>query len=404
MVMEILLQFTVILIAGIVLKFLADKVGFPFIVFLMFGGVFLASYGFSDMAVLGNLPELIRTLALIIIVFSSGFHLRLSEITKQSRPIISLATIGVFFTALIIAVTGFWLLSLPLVTAALFGALMCGTDPAAIGEAGKETKVLTILKSESLFNAPLTIILPLFILDYLRVVQSGEQFFLIPMFEENIARLATLVAVGTVVGLIGFKGGGWLIKYGRAMHPQALGLIIALLTYVAAEMLGGSGILAVAVCSVFLSSVRLPEKKWLGEFNKELAFVFVLLVFVMMGAEFTFADLIFITRFDVIAVIVALLVGRLIASIVALNGSGLKLKEKVQIGLIAPKGVGPAALAPLLLSPVYGIVGAEKLVVITFLAIILSIVISLVFLRLFSSRKVIKQLKTVAASKGKAKK
>ena len=394
MVMEILFQFTVILVAGIVLKAVADKIGFPYIVFLLLGGVFLASYGLVDMALLGNLPELIRTLALIVIVFNSGFHLRLSEITKQSRAIISLASVGVFFTALIITVTGFWLLALPLVTAALFGALMSGTDPAAIGGNGKESKILTILKSESVLNAPLTVILPLFILDFLRVVHSGEQFFLIPMFEENIARLATLIAVGTVVGLIGFKGGGWIIKYGKGRHPEALGIIIALLTFVAAEYFGGSGILAVAVCSIFLSSVRLPKKKWLGEFNQELAFVFVLLVFVMMGAEFTFSDLIFITRFDVIGVVIALLVGRLVASMVALTNSGLKFKEKIQIGLIAPKGVGPAALAPLLLSPIYGIVGAEKLVVITFLAIILSILISLVLLRLFTSKhKVIKDIK-----------
>ena len=392
MVLEILLQFTVILVAGIVLKALSDKIGFPYIVVLMLGGVFLASYGFVDMALLGNLPELMRTLALIIIVFNSGFHLTLDELKKQSRAIISLATLGVFFTALVIMVTGYWLLSLPLITAALFGALLSGTDPAATE--GKQSKLVTILKGESVLNAPLSIILPLFILDYLRVVQSGEQLFLIPLFEENIARLATLVAIGTVVGLAGFKGGSWIIKYGKGSHPEALGLILAILTFVAAEFLGGSGILAVAVCSIFLSSVRLPNKKWLGEFNQELAFIFVLLVFVMLGAEFTFTDLLFITRFDVLGVIVALVVGRLIGALVALNRSGLSLKDKLKVGLIAPKGAGAAALAPLLLAPVYGIVGAEKLVVITFLAIVLSILFSLILLRLFmAERKVINKIK-----------
>jgi cell volume regulation protein A len=197
-----------------------------------------------------------------------------------------------------------------------------------------------------------------------------------------------------VVGLAGFKGGSWIIKYGKGSHPEALGLILAILTFVAAEFLGGSGILAVAVCSIFLSSVRLPNKKWLGEFNQELAFIFILLVFVMLGAEFTFSDLLFITRLDVLGVVVALVIGRLIGAMVSLNRSGLSLKDKLKIGLIAPKGAGAAALAPLLLAPVYGIVGAEKLVVITFLAIILSILISLILLKLFmAERKVMNRLK-----------
>jgi NhaP-type Na+/H+ or K+/H+ antiporter len=377
-------QFTLILAAGILIKLVCDKFKFPYIIFLAPAGTLLASYNLLHLETLSFLPELVRTLALIIIVFSAGFYLRFREMITQSRAILSLSTIGVIITTIVIAGTGFWLLSIPFVTALLLGALLSGTDPASIsgdGKEKKESKILTILRSESVLNAPLTIILPFFILDYLSQVQLGQPIILVEILGVNIFKLVSLAVIGAGAGFVIFKIAQYLIKTFRVGHVEAIALAMALVSYVAAELLGGSGFLAVAVCSIFLSNIRLPEKKWLGAFNSELAFIFTVIVFIMLGAEFTFADLTFLTRLDVVALILALVFGRLIASFVSLSGSNLNLKEKFQLGLISPKGVAPAALAPLLLSPIYGVIGAEKIVVITYVAIIFSILFSLVLLK-----------------------
>ena len=80
--------------------------------------------------------------------------------------------------------------------------------------------------------------------------------------------------------------------------------------------------------------------------------------------------------------------GRILAALAVLwNTSDLSFSEKIKLGLISPKGMAAAALAPLILSPVYGVLYPEKVVVITYLGIIFSIFISLVVLNVFTAEE-----------------
>jgi NhaP-type Na+/H+ or K+/H+ antiporter len=213
------------------------------------------------------------------------------------------------------------------------------------------------------------VIIPLFLIDW--VASPSIPWTSIPKF-------FVLIVVGAFVGVIGFAVGKKILKYSREQHEETIALLIVLLVYVVAENLLGSGILAVAVCSLLLTSSSIPQKKELGEFNKELAFLFTLLVFGFLGAEFSFSDLI-ASRTEIITVVIALFVARLISSFVVLHKSDLSLKEKTQIGLIAPRGVAPAAVAPLLLG--LNFIGAKIAVKIVFYAVILSIFFSLIVLK-----------------------
>ncbi|MFH1697039.1 MAG: cation:proton antiporter [Candidatus Diapherotrites archaeon] len=374
----VLTQVATILLLGVVLKIAAARLKFPEIVLFILGGTFLVSYGLVDLTGLGPLPELVRTVALIIVVFSAGFYLKISEIREQGKNIVFLATMGVLLTALIIAFTTFSLLSIALPAALFLGVLLCGTDPAAVSSTSyknseKPNRVLTILNAESLFNSPFTVILPLLLLDYM--VQPELAWLSVPT-------LASLIIMGGIVGFAAAKIGGWVLRFARSEHTEIIGLMIAMVSYVVSENLLGSGILAVAVCSILISSEKIPHKRWMGEFNKGLALLFTIFVFVMLGAQFSFEQLIF-TRMEIFTIIIALIAGRLFTSLLLLMRSGLSLNEKLKIGLIAPKGMAPAALAPLLLAPGLMIAGAESVVKIVYVAIVISILISLIVMRLF---------------------
>ena len=375
---DVLTQIALILVVGIALKAFADRINFPAIVFFILGGTLLVTWNFIDLGSLQPLPELIRTLALIIVVFSSAFYLKLQEIRKQSLNIIFLATIGVLVTAMIITATTLYLLPIALVTAAFLGVLLCGTDPAAISAAfsKKQSKLTTILGAESLFNQPLTVILPLFLLDYIIRPETAWM---------NVPKLISLIVVGGVVGFVGAVLGQKLLNYSKAKHEEIVGLMIAIAVYVIAENLFGSGILAVVVCGLLLTSSKIPAKKWLGVFNRELAFLFTIFVFVLLGSEFSFDQLDF-TKMEIFAVIAALFLGRMLMSLLILYKSDLKISDKIKIGLIAPKGIAPAALAPLLLKPGYNIIGADMVVKITYIAIIISIIFSLIILKVFVAK------------------
>ncbi len=375
----VLEQIAIILVAGILLKTFAERIKFPAIVLFVLGGTLLATYGILDMAAFESIPTLVRELALIIVVFSSAFHLRMEEIAKQSRNILWLSSFGVLLTALIIAFFTLQMLPIGILSAAFLGVLLCGTDPAAIASAvQKKSKILTIISAESLFNQPLTVILPLLLLDF---VTKPEMAWI------NVPKFFSLIIVGAVVGVISAYAGQKILKKAEGKHEEIVGLMVAIGSYVLAEMLFGSGILAVAICSVLLTSSNIPERAWLGHFNKELAFLFTIFVFIMLGAEFTLEDL-FFTRLEIFAIIVALIAARLIAAFIALFRSELGTGEILRIGLIAPKGMGPAALAPLLLLYPAAIdpTTAGFIVKIVYLAIIVSVLFSLVAMGLFVAK------------------
>ncbi len=372
----VLEQIAIILVLGIVLKAFADKARFPYIVLFILGGTILATYSVVDMQSLQGLPEVVRTLALIVIVFSSGFYLNLGQIIKQSRNILWLASFGVLLTALIVSAITMWLLPIPLIIAAFLGALLSGTDTGALSSAidKKQTKVTTVLTSESMFNTPLTVILPLFILDY---VAMPELVLL------NVPKFFSLILVGGIVGFFGAYFGQSLLSRAKGQHEEIVGLMIAIITYVAAEAMFGSGILAVAICSVLLTSTKIPEKRWFGTFNRELAFLFTIFVFVFLGAELTFDRLVF-TEAEVLAVIVAVILSRIVATQIVLYRSDLSIADRFRIGVVAPRGTSVAALAPLILySPYIDQLSAEFVVKIVYLAIVVSILFSLVSFRLF---------------------
>lgn len=372
----VLEQVAVILALGVALKVLGDRIKFPSIVLFVLGGTMLASYGLVNMSGLQALPELVRTLALIIVVFSAGFYLNLGQVMKQSRTLLWLASFGVLITALIISGLTLYILPVSLLTAAFLGVLLCGTDPAAVasGLEKRHGKVLTILSAESLFNQPLTVILPLLLLDY---IIRPETAWL------NAPKLISLVVVGAGIGIVGAKAGEYALRAARRSHEEIVGLAIAIITYAVAENLFGSGILAVAVCSVLLTSTKIPEKKWLGMFHKELAFLFTIFVFMLLGAEFTFEELLF-TKLEIFAIIVALITARFVMTLLILYKSDLRLKDQIRVGLIAPKGMAPAALAPLLLLYPLQIdpVTAMFIVKIVYLAIIVSTLFSLIAMKL----------------------
>ena len=372
--LEILTQLAAILIVGFFMKELADRIKIPFIVLLILSGTLMATYGIIDIKSLFPFPDLIRTLAIIMVVFSSAFYINIENIKKHSKSILMLATLGVLLTTLLITVTTLALLPIPFITAAFLGVLLSGTDPAAIATAlpKKGSELAGFLRAESLFNSPFTVILPLLLIDYIKLPQEALS---------NVPKLFLLIAIGAIIGIAGGLLGKKLMEKTRESHTETLGLVLAIGTYVIAENFLGSGILAVALCSVMLNQGDYPKKGFLGEFNSELAFVLTLFVFTMLGTQFQVADLIF-SRVEIFAVIIALFASRMITVLIVLFNSEFKLMDKIKIGLIAPKGISPAALAPLVMLPAYGIIGAELIVKITYLAIVVSILVSVIVTKL----------------------
>lgn len=383
--LTLLTQLAIILAVGIVAKEISNKIKIPFIVMLIVLGTLFASFGALDLAKLGSLPDTIRILALIIVVFSAGFHLKLKDVQADGRLILSLATLGVFLTLFIIGGITFFLLSIPLISAIILGALLSGSDSAAIsstGETSGKSRLKTILVTESVFNQPLTLILPLILLDYL---VKPEMAWL------NVPKFFVMLGVGGIVGIGGAFWGQKILDASRHKHNEIIGLMIAIGVYVISENFLGSGIVAVAIASLLLGGKKKKETRILGKFTTQLAFLFTIFVFIMLGMQFTIPELLSlgINRYEIVVIAIALLVARMASVLLITYKSDLGLVQRAKLGLISPKGMSPAAMAPLFVA--FAVTGSEVILKIVYIAIIISVFISVVAFRFSTGEKTIKE-------------
>lgn len=382
-------QIAIILFVGIICKILNKKTGIPYILLLMLSGTALASILLVDGQQLGIIPDTIRMLAIVIIVFANGFYLKVENILKQGAVIIGLSTIGVIITAGIIASVVHLTIGLALLPALFLGSLLCDIDPSAIDNFVWKypKKVMDILNAEAIMNSPLTIILPLMIYDF--AVYTPPINIALPLY---LAKLVLLAGVGFLVGIIGFFVGQKALKVAGPDLEELTGLAVALIVFVFAENLGGSGIVAVGITSIFLNSSRTPKKEFFMEFNKDIATLFTIFVFVLLGAEFPIKmlSIIEITHIDFITVISFIIIARIVTVFVVSYKSDLSLWDRLIIGMSSPKGVGPAALAPLALimaekSHFMDYAGAYTIIKITYITIILSIILSVATAQIYST-------------------
>lgn len=394
-------QIAIILFVGVICKILNKKTGIPYIILLILSGTALASISLVDSQQLGIIPDTIRMLAIVIIVFANGFYLKVENIRKRGALIIGLSTVGVIITAGIIASVVHLTLGLALLPALFLGALLCDIDPSAIDNFVWKypKKIQEILNAESIMNAPLTIILPLMIYDF--AVYTPPINIALPLY---LAKLVLLAGLGFFVGLIGFFVGQKALKIAGADLEELAGLAIALMVFILAEKLGGSGIVAVGITSIFLNSSKAPKKEFFMEFNRDIATLFTIFVFVLLGAEFPIKMLgiLEITHTDFITVIGFIILARIVTAFVVSYKSDLSLWDRLIIGMSSPKGIGPAALAPLALimaekSQFMDYAGAYTIIKITYITIILSICLSIATAQIYSMiqkrRKWIQDLK-----------
>ena len=196
-------------------------------------------------------PELVLSLLLPPLLYSSGVGMSWRGFTQNLRPILSLAVGCVIFTALVTAAVMHAALGIPWAVGFVLGAVVSPPDavaPMAIARRfAVPGRILTVLEGEGLVNDATALILFSFAL--VAVAEGGS--FSLPAAAGEFAAV--------VVGEIGW---GILIGWGalalrRWVKEPQIEMVLALLTPFAAfwvpEALGGSGVLATVAAGLFVS-------------------------------------------------------------------------------------------------------------------------------------------------------
>ncbi|MER7048235.1 Na+/H+ antiporter [Streptomyces jumonjinensis] len=196
-------------------------------------------------------PEFILPLVLPPLLYAAVQRTSWRQFTAHVRPILLLAVALVFVTtAAVAAVAQFIVPGLPLAAAVALGALVAPPDPVAAtavaGRLGLPRRLVSILEGEGLFNDVTAIVLY-----HIAIAAAVSGTFSWPGAAGALVLSAVVaVVVGLALGWLSNKLMGFL---GDATLQVGLSLMVPFVSYVLAEELHGSGVLAVLTTALFLA-------------------------------------------------------------------------------------------------------------------------------------------------------
>ncbi|MDQ6673164.1 MAG: sodium:proton antiporter [Chloroflexota bacterium] len=316
-------QLALLLLGAAVVGMLARRVGVPYAVALVVGGLLVEESHAITVPTLD--PALVLFGFLPPLLFDAAFRLDTREARLLLRPILLLALPGTFFTALVVGGIVAIALHLPLAVGLLFGSLVAATDPVAIIGVFKSLRapprLAAIAEGESLINDGVAITMYTAVLG-LALTGTGSATDVVRIFGQEV--------VGGVLigGLLGFAFSRLTAMVDDHLIEMMLSLALAYGSYAGAQWVHASGPLACVAAGVIHGSygreMGMSEntRRLLDDLWEFLGFVANAIVFVLVGFTANLASL-FAQAWPATAAILAVLLAR----VVLLGAPGLLLKD-----------------------------------------------------------------------------
>lgn len=264
----------------------------PYTLLLLLVGLGLAVL---DVRLINLSPELILFIFLPPLLFEAAWNLNWKSLKQNLVPILLFAILGVIICILGLVWGLQGLAGTSLATALLVGASLSATDPVSVvalfRELGVDKKLTVLMEGESLFNDGVAVVA----FNLLVGLALGIEQFDVSV---SLARFLVFTGVGISVGaLIGFGLSFLTQRFDLPLVEQSLTLVSAYGTYLVAEELGGSGVIAVVTTGLILgnfgSRIGMNPRTRLvvSEFWDFIAFFVNSIVFLLIGDQVQFAGL-----------------------------------------------------------------------------------------------------------------
>ncbi|SIT03584.1 potassium/proton antiporter [Alicyclobacillus vulcanalis] len=275
----------VVLLSGVLIASAHSRVGLPAMVGFVALGCGIAAID-PDLltAISPDVATNLSSFALAMILFDGGFHTTPARVRRAFWPSISLATVGVLAQSAIMTALAHAVLRLPWLSCAMLGVAASSTDAASVfsvlGNTSLKARLADVLEVESGTNDPMTFFLMTVLIDLAQAGGRGlRPLDVIGLF---VAQMGIGLCVGWVIGLLGRR----LIAAARLDAPglyPAVTLAVALLSFGVAQLLEGSGFLAVYLTGVAMAGGEIRERVAVLRFHEGLAWIVQIVMFVALG-------------------------------------------------------------------------------------------------------------------------
>src|SRR3954466_3634594 len=347
----LLLVVGAVLAASIVVALVAARTGLPVLVAFLGLGMLLGSDGpggieFDD----AELTRRVGIVGLGLILYDGGLQTSWRRLREVAVPAALLSTVGVLVSTFVTALAARVLFDLSWLEATLLGAVVASTDAAAVFATLRFThirrRLARTLEAESGGNDPMAIALTLGLIAWIERPDSYA-------FDDLVVLVVRQIGLGLVVGVVLGAAAMWAF----ARVPPRIGAFVpvasiatAALAFGAADVIGGSGFLAVYLVGLAVGSTPSRYRRQLVAFHEGLAFLAQVALFIVLGLLVFPHDLPHVALPGLALALLLVVVARPVAVWVSTFFSGYSQRERILLGWAGLRGAVPIVLATFALS------------------------------------------------------
>ncbi len=351
----VLLVISVLFFLSIIAGKASSKFGVPALLLFLAVGMLSGSDGLGIQFENIDIAQKIGTLALCIILFSGGLDTKISEI----RPIIAqgviLSTIGVFLTAIITGVI-IWLVfgmtsesaGMGLLTSLLLASTMASTDSASVFSILRskglhlKNNLRPLLELESGSNDPMAFVLVITLIEIIKL-NNVPNYWIVGL------TLILQLLIGAVLGILIGKLAVFIInriKIGNDSLYPILVFTFSIFIFSVTYFLKGNGFLAVYIGGLVLGNSKFVHKRSSLNFFDGLAWMFQLIMFLMLGLLVNPHELVPIILPGLFISFLMIFISRpLTVFLCLLPFRKMPLKEKTYVSWVGLRGAVPIIFA-----------------------------------------------------------
>ncbi|MCB9766756.1 MAG: sodium:proton antiporter [Candidatus Omnitrophica bacterium] len=372
---HVLVSLSSIVILGISAQWLAWKLRFPSILFLLiFGFVAGPVTGFLHPdELMGDLLLPFVSICVALILFEGGLTLSLKELREIGGVVFALISVGMAVTWGISSAAAHFVLGLNLPISVLLGAILVVTGPTVIGPLLRHIrpvgKVADVLKWEGITIDPIGALLAVLVFEAILVGEIQEAGTMVGL------------AIGKTILLGGLIGAffAWILVFllRRFWIPDFLQEVVTLSMVIGAFLLSDllqseSGLFAVTLMGVVMANQKHTTVRHILEFKENLSVLIISVLFIVLSARLDLEVLTSLTLSSLLFLFILVLIARPASVFLSSFASSLDTKEKLFLSWMAPRGIVAAAVSSIFALRLrdVGVDQSEVLVPMTFIVIV----------------------------------